>query len=65
MDSSCDTLSGYLMEQLGYIPTQEEIPLLVSTPEADYEIEKMEERVIDRVKLTLKENAKQQNEEDE
>ena len=53
------------MEQLGYIPTQEEIPLLVSTPEADYEIEKMEERVIDRVKLTLKENAKQQNEEDE
>ena len=65
MDSSCDTLSGYLMEQLGYIPTQEEIPLLVSTPEADYEIEKLEERVIDRVKLTLKENAKQQNEEDE
>lgn len=65
MDSSCDTLSGYLMEQLGYIPGQDEVPLMVSTPEADYEIEKMDERVIDRVKLTLKEKTEQVKEEEE
>lgn len=55
MDSSCDTLSGYLMEQLGYIPSQEELPLTVETEEANYEIEGMDERVISYVKMTLKE----------
>ena len=55
MDSVCDTLSGYLMEVLGYIPTEKALPLTVTTPEADYEILKMEDRVIDRVKMTLKE----------
>ncbi len=55
VDSVCDTLSGYLMEALGYIPTEKALPLTVTTPEADYEILKMEDRVIDRVKMTLKE----------
>ena len=55
MDSVCDTLSGYLMEVLGYIPTEKALPLTVTTPEVDYEILKMEDRVIDRVKMTLKE----------
>ncbi len=65
MDSACDTLSGYLMEQLGYIPSPEALPLQVETPEADYEIEKMEDKVIDRVKLTLKETPKSQEQETE
>lgn len=65
MDSSCDTLSGYLMEQLGYIPIEDQLPLLVSTREADYEIEKMDERVIDRVKLTLKEKVEAEKEEED
>ena len=43
------------MEVLGYIPTEKALPLTVTTPEADYEILKMEDRVIDRVKMTLKE----------
>lgn len=51
MDSSCDTLSGYLMEQLGYIPSGNSFPLTVVTPEADYEILE-EDRVIEWVKLT-------------
>ena len=62
MDSSCDTLSGYLMEQLGYIPSREQLPLTVVTPEADYEILEMEDRVIEWVKLTLKETKKEQEE---
>ena len=60
MDSSCDTLSGYLMEQLGYIPGQTELPITVVTAEADYEVEGMDERVISYVKMTLKETKKEE-----
>ncbi len=65
MDSSCDTLSGYLMEQLGYIPSQAELPITVVTGEADYEIEGMDERVISYVKMTLKEVKKEEETEEE
>ena len=53
IDSVYDTLSGYLIEVLGYIPSEKELPLTVPTTEADYEILKMEDRVIGRVKMTL------------
>ena len=43
------------MELLGHIPEEEELPLTVQTEEADYEIQSVEDRVIDRIKLTLKE----------
>ncbi len=65
IDSTCDTLSGYLMELLGYIPDQEKLPLLVETPEADYEVESMDDRVIDKVKLTLKEKKEAESQEEE
>ena len=65
IDSTCDTLSGYLMEILGYIPDQERLPLLVEMPEADFEVESMDDRVIDKVKLTLKENKEAEPKEDE
>lgn len=65
IDSTCDTLSGYLMEILGYIPDQERLPLLVETPEADFEVESMDDRVIDKVKLTLKENKEAEPKEEE
>ncbi|HJC05537.1 MAG TPA: hemolysin family protein [Candidatus Enterocloster excrementipullorum] len=65
IDSTCDTLSGYLMELLGYIPDQEKLPLLVETPEADYEVESMDDRVIDKVKLTLKEKKGSESQEEE
>lgn len=53
IESYCDTLSGYLIEQLGYIPESGELPLTVVTPEAEYEILDQEERVIGHVRLTL------------
>ena len=46
IDSVYDTLSGYLIEVLGYIPSEKELPLCTPTAEADYEILKMEDRVI-------------------
>ena len=61
INSICDTLSGYLMEQLGYIPNPQQLPLTLSTSEADYEIEVMEDKVISCVRLVLKEQ-KQRNE---
>ena len=54
MDSTCDTLSGYLMELLGHIPEEGELPLTAQTEEAYFEIESVEDRVIDKVKLTLR-----------
>ena len=54
------TLSGYLMEQLGYIPGQTGLPITVVTAEADFEVEGMDERVISYVKMTLKETKKEE-----
>ena len=53
-ETAYGTLSGYLVEQLGHIPSPEETPLLVSTDEADYEITAVENRVISWVTITLK-----------
>lgn len=63
IESACDTLSGYLIEQLGYIPHPEDLPLKVETEEADYEVMEMDDRVIQWVKLTLKDKPKPQVEE--
>ena len=41
------------------------LPLLVETPEADYEVESMDDRVIDKVKLTLKEKKESESQEEE
>lgn len=54
LESSCDTLSGYLMERLGCVPEPGQLPLLAETPEAVYEIQKIEERMIETVRITLK-----------
>ena len=53
-ETAYGTLSGYLVEQLGHIPSPEATPLLVSTDEADYEITAVENRVISWVTITLK-----------
>ena len=63
IESTCDTLSGYLIEQLGYIPHAEDLPLTVETEEADYEVMEMDDRVIQWVKLTLKDKPQPQPEE--
>ena len=59
IDSSCDTLSGFLIEQLGYIPQEKELPLTVETVEADYDILDMEDRVIQHVDLKLKDSPQE------
>lgn len=59
IESGCDTLSGYLIEKLGYIPEEESLPITVQTEEASYQITQMDERVIQWVKLTLKEGEGQ------
>ena len=52
--SECDTLSGYMIELLDYIPKSKNLPINVSDKEADYVICAMEDRVISKVKLTKK-----------
>lgn len=46
LTSNCDTLSGYLIEQLGYIPEEGQLPLTIKTPEANFSITELKDRVI-------------------
>lgn len=54
IESECDTLSGYLMEILDYIPSEEKCPISISDKEASYVITGVKDRVISMVKLELK-----------
>ncbi|WMC91798.1 hemolysin family protein [Kineothrix sp. MB12-C1] len=44
--SNCDTLSGYLIELLGYIPEEMHLPLTIKTPEAIFSVTQLKDRVI-------------------
>lgn len=59
LDSSCDTLSGYLIEQLGYIPTTDHLPITLDTPQAVFTITSLRERVITSAKAEIKKYKKQ------
>ena len=50
-----DTLSGYLQEELGRIPTEEEMPT-VETEELTFKIEEYEDKRILKVKVCKNEN---------
>ena len=50
-----DTLAGYLIEQLGKIPKENEKPV-VETKDATYKIEKVKERKIIEVKACKNKN---------
>lgn len=54
LDSSCDTLSGYLIEQLGYIPTRNRLPITVDTPHAVFTITELNQRVITSANAEIK-----------
>lgn len=58
-----DTLSGYLQEELGRIPQDEETPL-IETKEITFKIEKSEDKRILWVKACKNKEGKQENEED-
>lgn len=59
LTSSCDTLSGYLIEQLGYIPHRDNLPIIHNTPHAVFTITGMNGRMIASVKAELKNTKKE------
>ena len=63
-DGDYDTLSGYLVEQLGRIPDEDENEIEVETPDVTYKIEEVKDKRISRVKA-CKNNPKTEENEDE
>ena len=65
-DGDYDTLSGYLVEQLGRIPDENEKRLVVETPDITYKIEEIKDKRITKVK-DCRNNPKpeEENEEEE
>ena len=56
-----DTLSGYLQEELGRIPSEEENPI-IETDELTFKIEEYEDKRILKVKVCKNENETENNE---
>ena len=56
-----DTLSGYLVEKLGRIPSEKEKKIIVETPEVTYKIEEVKDKRIVKVKA-CKNNPKKEEE---
>lgn len=57
IESSCDTLSGYLIEILGFIPGDSQMPLELEDEKNYYSILEMEDRVIKNVIVRIKEKT--------
>lgn len=55
IESSCDTLSGYLIELLGYIPKPSQMPLELEDEKNQYIIQEMEDKVIKYAIVSIKE----------
>ena len=47
-----DTLSGYLIEKLGRIPAEKEKDIVIETDDVIYEVQKVKDKRIDKVKAT-------------
>lgn len=54
INSQCDTLSGCLIEYLGYIPDEKKLPVSLEIDGKLFIIESMSERVIDSVKMEIR-----------
>lgn len=54
IESSCDTLSGYLIEILGFIPKESQMPLELADEKNDYTIMDMDDKVIKNVIVRIK-----------
>ena len=63
-DGDYDTLSGYLIEELGRIPSEKEKKIVVETPDITYKIEEIKDKRITRVKA-CKNNPKKDEIEEE
>lgn len=55
IESSCDTLSGYLIEILGFIPNKSQLPLELEDEKNYYSILEMDDKVIKSVIVRIKE----------
>ena len=62
--TECDTLSGYLMELMDRVPTEEENPV-IETDKLVFKIEEFDERRIAKVKVCKINVSKKENDEDE
>ncbi len=57
IESSCDTLSGYLIEILGYIPKEDQTPIELEDEKNDYTILEMDGKVIKHVLIRIKQGT--------
>ena len=64
IETECDTLSGYLMELMDRVPTEEENPV-IETDKLVFKIEEFDERRIAKVKVCKINVSKKENDEDE
>ena len=64
IDSECDTISGYLIELLDYIPSADKCPISLKDKEADYLIEEVKDRVITKLRMTIREEEPQEEDEE-
>lgn len=55
IESSCDTLSGYLIEIFGFIPKESQLPLELEDDKNQYSILEMDDKVIKSVIVRIKE----------
>ena len=62
-DGDYDTLSGYLVEELGRIPSEKEKKIVVETPDITYKIEEIKDKRITRVKACKNSPEIEKNEE--
>ena len=62
-DGDYDTLSGYLIEELGRIPSEKEKKIVVETSDITYKIEETKDKRITRVKACRNNPKKDENEE--
>lgn len=53
LSSDYDTVSGFLIEQLGYIPCEKDLPIRVKHHSTKFEIIQMEAKVIERIIIEL------------
>lgn len=64
IETECDTLSGYLMELMDRVPTEEENPV-IETDKLVFRIEEFDDRRIAKVKVCKISVSKKENDEDE
>ena len=53
IESECDTLSGYLVEELEHIPQEDELPLSIEVDDVEYTVLSIQDHAISWVQITM------------